>query len=298
MGGTAESEIKIELSPDSQTDQKSLFEMFKKVIQQSAGGANLNPFFPEVHILSAGENPIDESALDTLTAIVDNGGDIKNDITSALLDSVGTLKSSLSTAASSAISALASIHTGSSPINRVLIPTVMVSNRYGNALLKSYHHLVSKGKQPQLIIRADSQENSMDTVMNEGVDAKGEQEAGRFPKMRIERDIANEGNINGVRLWTKKSWGAVIQRNNQGTFELRIAGKADKEKSMLGSGQGLTERIGAQFSYASPGILSINPVDAYNLLINKVCDGSIYPKGSKVYMKSSITAFNGFDDIS
>ena len=225
--------MRIELGPDADADPKSLLEMLRRAIQDSSGedGAEANAMLLDVDGSAEGDRELS----DALSEVLGDGktGDTKSaNFASALLDSMGSLKSSFSTAASSALSAL--INPNAVNKNRVLIPAVMVSQRYGKELLISYNHLVSKGKKPKLTIDVDSMPSTLDTPMVEGVFEEGKEEQGRFPKMKIEKDGQAQVEITGVRLWTKKSWGVVIQKNKQGTFELRITGRADRKEYAWG----------------------------------------------------------------
>ena len=294
MGGAAQSIVNIEFEPGDESIQKNLFELFKRAVQQQTGGAFSElPSSPEQVLLDDIKGNDIAAALAEAMPVMEKAGgsgttsDQNSLLASAIFNSVGNLKTSLSSAANTAMSALSHGQVGSGESGSVSIPVVMVSRRYGQELLISYNHLLSKGQQPKLSIDTSSLPNYMDGVMNEGLHVDGNEEKGRFPKMRIEKDIRNPLDINGVWLLTKKLWGANVKKNKQGAWELRITGKADREKGMFGAGEGLTESGESPLTFPAPGVVNLNPVHAYELLINRACDANLYPMGSKVYIRGT-----------
>lgn len=300
MGGAAEPEFKIELRPDeATTESKNLFEIMKKAFMHASGENQIDAvkLLKQLneHNLQFSEN--NEREADNPKTELTEVGDKESfdvEMSETLRES---MKSLFSSAANSALSTFKNPF-GINSHKPLSIPVVMVPHRYGKELLVAYNHLLSNGKQPTLTIAADTVSSILDNVMNEGLSPEGKGETGRFPKMKIERDSNSPMEISGVRLWTKYSWGAIIQKNLQGTLELRIACKVDKEKGMLGVGQGFMGDSQSHVSYPLPGIFATNPVESYVQLINKVCDGAVYPMGSKVYIKSSVGAFTGNEPVS
>lgn len=294
MGGAAQSMISIELEPGDEANQKNLFELFKRAVQHQAGDAFRElPISAEQVLVDGIQGDDIEIALAETMPVTEHGDGSgvapspNSKLASTIFNSVGNLKSSLSSAASTAMSALSQGHIGAGRSDSVVIPAVMVPRRYGQELLISYNHLLTKGLEPKFSIDTSSLPNYMDGVMNEGLHVDGDEEKGRFPKMRIEKDIRNPLEVSGIRLLTKKSWGANVKKNKQGAWELRITGSADRAQGMLGAGEGLTESGKSPITFPAPGVVNLNPVNVYGLLINKACDANVYPVGSKVYIRGT-----------
>lgn len=293
------SEITIDFGAGSPpSDQKTLFDMLKRALGSSKMEKSEMQAALQKAIVGEGlsfrsddvPDDADHVHSSTLSKMeVENPeeglqNEVEIDYTSSLLDSVGSLKSSLSSAANSAFSVFSALNTDQPKID---IPAVMVSQRYGRELLTSYKDLVLKGEKPQLIICADSIPDPIDGVMHEGLFDDEEEDAGRYPKMKIDSDAQNKAQMAAVRLWTSKPWGALIQKNKQGTWELRIMNKHDRNGAMLSVHDGLLMESKSPVSVLSPGAISINPVYAYSSLIDMVCLDSILPHGQDLYIRSA-----------
>jgi hypothetical protein len=80
---------------------------------------------------------------------------------------LSSMKSSLSAMTSSALGALKNLVQTSKP---VIIPTVMVSQNYGRALIAAYDLMHSKGLSPKLLITTDVKNMALDKAFTEGHD--------------------------------------------------------------------------------------------------------------------------------
>ena len=282
MGGAAESMIKIDLGTgDTQEGSVNVFEMLKAAfsdgpvkevdLQEALGGAfeDSDTQMNEIRVDAM------ESARDGNLGIeVGSGSDLANSV----LKSMGSLKSSVTSAASSALSALTAMKVQGKGGHNVGIPAVMVPQRYGKELLIFHNHLATKGKNPKILLYADSMPGSLDSTFFEG-NTRGEgQEVGRFPKMKIDKDPENPLMMKSVRIWTSKSWGAFVHKTKKGVWELRIMSRYEEESVSIGA----TEALKSSSVAVSvvPGVIESNPVRVYSLLINRACDPMIFPRGN------------------